>query len=165
MNLLFGAFVVLICLFAAVLLFGAPYLPTKKVQIDTALKLLALNRGQTLLELGCGDGRVMRQAAKQGIHSIGYELNPLLVLIAKIVTWKHRKYATVVWGNYWTAKWPPADGVFTFLLDKYMNKLDKKMIQFAQQSNKQIKLASFAFKIKNKQAKSQKNGIYLYIYK
>jgi hypothetical protein len=77
--------VVFIC-FAGVILFGAPYLPTLKPQIHAALELANLRPGQTLIELGCGDGRVLIAAAHTGIKSIGYELNPLLALIAWIRT-------------------------------------------------------------------------------
>ena len=54
-----------ILIFGFVVFFGAPYLPTfNKVQ-NTALDLLDLKPGQTLIELGSGDGRVMREAAKR----------------------------------------------------------------------------------------------------
>jgi SAM-dependent methyltransferase len=158
---LFLFLLLLILLFGFVVFFGAPYLPTLKTQADEALKLLDLKPGQTLLELGCGDGRVLRLAAEQGCTAVGYELNPLLVLAARIRTWRHRKNVRVVWGNYWTAKWPPADGIFVFLLDKYMNKLDKKIIQEYKES---VKLVSFAFKVPGKVAAKESKGLYLYEY-
>ena len=68
--------VVFIC-FAGVVAFGAPYLPTLRPQVETALELVNLMPGQTLLELGCGDGKVLVAAAQTGLHAVGYELNPL----------------------------------------------------------------------------------------
>ena len=41
---------VILC-FCAVILFGAPYLPTLSKQKEAALDLLDLKKGQTLLEL------------------------------------------------------------------------------------------------------------------
>ncbi len=48
---------VVIGCFSFVLLFGAPYLPTLKKQIRTTFKLAELSKGDTIIELGCGDGR------------------------------------------------------------------------------------------------------------
>lgn len=147
--------------FGMVLLFGAPYLPTLSAQITTSLRLLNLTPGQTLLELGCGDGRILLAAARQQLNVVGYELNPVLVLIARIRTWRYRRQVRVIWGNFWVHKWPPVDGIFTFLLPKYMAKLDKKITLY---SHKPIKLVSFAFKVPGRQFKAQSNGLYLYDY-
>lgn len=154
-------FLVLV-LFAFVVLFGAPYLPTLSKQTETALDLLQLKPGQTLLELGCGDGRVLVAAAERGLCVVGYELNPILALTSWVRTIKYRDKVKIVWGNYWTKSWPEADGIFVFLLDKYMIKLDKKITQ--NYSNKKIKLVSFAFEIPNKTAAKSSNGLFLYQY-
>ncbi len=151
---------VLIC-FAAVVLFGAPYVPTLKLQVQTALELANLKKGQTMLELGCGDGKVLVAAAKQGINIVGYELNPLLAAVAWLRTRRYRRQVRVIWGDFWRKPWPEAEAIFTFLLPKYMDKLNKKVIRY---EHKPVKLVSFAFKIPGKQAKTVKNGVYLYTY-
>jgi SAM-dependent methyltransferase len=150
----------IIC-FSGVLLFGAPYVPTLQPQVRTALELVDLKPGQTLLELGCGDGKVLIAAAKQGINVVGYELNPLLATIAWLRTRRYRRHVKVIWGNFWRKPWPPAEAAFTFLLPKYMEKLNKKVIQY---EHKPVKLVSFAFQIPGKRPTSQKNSIYLYTY-
>ncbi len=162
MNILLLVLAAMIILFGFVVLFGAPYLPTLKKQTKTALDLLDLKEGQTILELGCGDGRVLKAAAQRGQKAVGYELNPLLVIIAWFNTFGYRNSVTIIWGNYWTKAWPEADGVFVFLLDKYMEKLDKKIMQ--QYPDKKIKLVSFAFRIPNKKPAAKKDALYLYIY-
>ncbi len=149
-----------VLLFGFVVAFGAPYLPTLKRQTESALDLLDLKKGQTLLELGSGDGRVLKAAARRGLNVTGYELNPILVLISIISTWKYRKNVHITWGNYWHHQWPKTDGIFVFLLDKYMAKLDKKIIQ--QQLN--TKLVSFAFKVPGKKAVKETDGLFLYKY-
>ena len=153
-----------ILLFGFVVLFGAPYLPTLKKQTQQALDLLDLTPGQTLLELGCGDGRVARAAAARGIRVIGYELNPILVLIATINTLKYRKLVTIRLGNFWQSEWPQADAIFVFLLDKYMKKLDKKIIQQRAKQQQPIRLLSFTFKIPGREPTTQKGGLFLYKY-
>src|SRR5579864_7624013 len=95
--------------FAGILLFGAPYLPTLKKQSDEIFKLLNLKPGQTLVELGSGDGRILRAAAKRGIKAVGYELNPLLVMYAKFRNWPHRRLAQTRLRNFWQISVEPAD--------------------------------------------------------
>lgn len=156
--------IVIVLLFGFVVAFGAPYLPTLKKQTDDALDLLDLKPGQQLLELGCGDGRVMLAAAKRGLRVTGYELNPILAVIARIVTWRYRKTTKVVWGDFWRAKWPPTDGVFVFLLDRYMVKLDKKVTEHRKKQKQGIRLLSFTFQIPNKKPDKINQGLYLYEY-
>lgn len=147
--------------FTFVIAFGAPYLPTLKDRVPEAIELANLKPGQTLLELGSGDGRVLIAAAKKGIKSVGYELNPLLVVYSKVKTIKYRKNIKIIWGNYWKKQWPKADGIFVFLLQPYMEKLDKRIVQ---DFPKGIKLVSFAFTIPDKKPTKENNGMYLYTY-
>jgi len=150
----------ILLIFSSVLLFGAPYLPTLKKQRTLALDLLDLKPGQTLLELGCGDGRMLAEAAKRGINSVGYEINPVLFIVAKIVNLHHRHQVKIKFRNFWKADWPIADGIYVFSLKKYMADLDKKIIKY----NKGVKFVSYAFCIPGKKPKKEQSGLFLYIY-
>jgi hypothetical protein len=156
------AVIILVLLFGFVVFVGPPYLPTMRKQADAALDMLDLQPGQTLLELGSGDGRVMLAAAARGWKVIGIELNPVLVVFSYLLTWKYRKQVRLVWGSYWGAPWPRADAVFTFMLPKYMTTLDERMEKWRPTA---IKLASFAFAIPNKEPIETRDGVYLYEYK
>jgi len=165
MELAWNISLILVAVFFAaftfVVAFGAPFLPTLKPKVAIALELINLKPGQTLLELGSGDGRVLKAAARRGLNAVGYELNPLLVIYSKISTWRYRKQVKVVWGNYWKKSWPPADGIFVFLLQNYMERLDQKITQ---DCKKGIKLISFAFTIDSRKPTKTKAGLYLYKY-
>lgn len=161
-ELLFILAAVLVVLFSFVLLFGAPYLPTLSTQAEAALDLVDLKPGEHLLELGCGDGKVMIAAAKRGLRVTGYELNPLLAAIAWVRTRRYGKRVKVVCGNFWNIKLPVTEGIFVFLLPKYMSRLDTKI---AQESSKPVKLVSFAFKIPNMSITKENQGVFLYRYK
>jgi hypothetical protein len=158
----FAAFGVILLCFGFVLLFGAPFLPTLKPQVGAALELLDLKPGQTMLELGCGDGRVLIAAAKQGLNAVGYELNPILFVVAYLRCRPYQRHVRVVWGNYWMASWPKAEGIFGFILPRYMSKLHKKVMQY---SRRPIKVASFAFAISEMKPAKTKAGVFLYVYK
>jgi len=150
---------VLIFVFSFVIFFGAPYLPTLKKQTTEALDLLDLKEGQTLLELGSGDGRVLREAARRGIKSLGYELNPILYIYSKIRCRKFAPLITVLFGNYWTKPLPAADGIYVFLLNRYMTKLDTKINQ---EMKHPLKVVSFAFAFPNRTPTKTQNGLMLY---
>lgn len=162
MNIIFIVIVALVLIFGVVVLFGAPYLPTLKATLENASKLSGLKPGQSILELGSGDGRVLLHFAKQGVQATGYELNPILYIFSLLATWRYRKLITIHWGNYWQAKWPKTDAIYVFLLQKYMKKLDKKIIR--SYAGKNVKLVSLAFTIPGKKPTKQIKGLYLYQY-
>lgn len=151
----------LVIIFGFVLLFGAPYLPTLAATKKNALDLLDLKPGQTLLELGSGDGRVAEEAARRGLKVVGYELNPVLVLVSLYVTRKYRQQIKIIWGNFFKAKWPTHDGIYVFLLSEYMPKLDKKI---RSESPPGTLLASNSFKMSGKKPIKQLRSVYLYKY-
>lgn len=153
---------VLLISFGGVLLFGAPYLPTLSPQVTAALELSELQKGQRLLELGCGDGKVLIAAAQAGATAVGYELNPILACIAWARTRRYRSQVQVKWGNFWRADWPVTDVIFVFLLPKYMAKLDTKIVQSA---HKPVRLVSFAFQIPDRKAVKVLHDVYRYDYR
>lgn len=149
--------------FAFVLISGAPYVPTLTKQAELALDMLALESGETLLELGSGDGKILLAAARRGWNAVGIELNPILVIFSRLRTWRYRRQVKIIWGNMWlTSKWPQADGIFAFQLPKHMQKLDDTINQW---HTKPVKLVSFAFPMPNKNARAQhESGVYVYEY-
>lgn len=149
-------------LVAATVFFGPPYLPVLRTNMDAAFKLLDLKPGQTLLELGSGDGRVLLVAARQGMQVVGIELSPVLVAISWLRTRRYRKQVKIIWGNYFRVVWPPADGIFTFMIGRQMIKLDACIEQWHRHP---VKLVSVAFKIPAKKPSAVLNGVFLYRYK
>ncbi len=158
MTYLFIVLGVLLLTFAGVLLRGAPYVPTLNKSAQAALELLDLKPGQTLLELGSGDGKMLLAAARQGLQVVGIELNPFLAAISWLRTRRYRKQVRIIWGDFWRVQWPKCDGVYVFLLDSFMPKLDERMQRVRKP------LATFAFKIPGREASAQKAGVFLYKY-
>jgi SAM-dependent methyltransferase len=152
--------IVLILAYGFVLLFGAPYFPSLKPHVKAALDLLDLKEGQVVYDLGCGDGRFLKAAAKSGLKAVGYELNPFMFLYSWVTTRKYGRQVKVRWGNFWKADISAADAVFVFLLDKYMGQLDEKI----KDTGKHIRLASHTFKIPGRQPAAKKYGVFLYKY-
>jgi SAM-dependent methyltransferase len=158
--IIWGAAILLILAYGFVLMFGAPYFPSLRPHMEAAFDLLDLKKGQLVYDLGCGDGRFLKAAAKRGYRAVGYELNPFMFLYSWLTTRRYRRQVKVRFGNFWRADISDADAVFVFLLDKYMKQLDEKL----KKTQKHLKLASHTFKIPGKKATSQKYGVFLYKY-
>jgi SAM-dependent methyltransferase len=154
-----GILVVLV--YGFVLFYGAPYFPSLKPHLKAALDLLDMKEDQVIYDLGCGDGRFLKAAAKRGYRAVGYELNPFVFAYAWITTLKYGSRVKVRWGNFWNADISKADAVFVFLLDKYMAKLDTKL---KTEGKKGLKLASHTFKIPGRKIVAKKYGVFLYKY-
>lgn len=153
---------VLALCFGFVVLFGAPYVPTLSPQVEAAFVLLDLKPGQTMLELGCGDGRVLIAAAERGIKVVGYELNPLLVVVCWLRTRRYRSLVTIRMADFWHSDWPKADAIYGFILPRLMSKLDTKI---QREKRSPIRVVSFAFMIPGRKPIAEQAGVYLYDYK
>lgn len=56
---------------------NAPYVTTPEDVVDAMLKLAGVGKGDTVYDLGCGDGRIVIAAAAQyGAHGVGIDINP-----------------------------------------------------------------------------------------
>lgn len=165
MNPIILLLVVFILPFVVVILSGAPYLPTRRRQAEQALDILKLKPGQTLVELGCGDGAVILVALKRGVKVVGYEVNPFLWLIAWARTRKYKSQVKIMWGDFWNKPFPKStDAVYIFLIDHFMSRLHQKLLSEIKKSKKSVKVASYTFKIPEKKPELQKGAVYLYKY-
>jgi hypothetical protein len=107
--------------------FGAPYVPLLPSLRDPILDLAGIQPGQTLVDLGSGDGSLLLAAAQRGVRCIGYEINPILWLISMYSTRHYRHLVTIQLRNYWRCPLPSADVIFIFLIARHMTRLDAKL--------------------------------------
>lgn len=147
--------------FGLVPLDGAPYLPSLDGHRKAAFDLLKLKPGQIVIDLGCGDGRFLRAAAKKGFKAEGYELNPFMYAFSWLTNLRYRKQVKVHFGNFWRADISKADAIYVFLYGRYMGRLDKKI---KKEAKKGILLASHTFQIPDKKPVANQYGVYLYKY-
>jgi hypothetical protein len=139
---------------------GAPFLPIRNIDAEAALDLAGLKPGDTIIDLGSGDGRTLIAAAKKGIKGVGYEINILLWMLSIIKTWKYRKVVKIHLGDYWSSKLPEADAIYVFLITHHMARLDRKL---RRELRKPTKVISYVFELPAKPVKQTRNTfIYLY---
>ena len=74
-------FIVIILIFMTAAWAGiiaAPWLPTRKKDIDRALRLIHLEPSDIITDLGCGDARILTEAVKKyHAQAVGYEISIL----------------------------------------------------------------------------------------
>jgi SAM-dependent methyltransferase len=126
--ILLWVFGIAIAFFLVVVFRGAPYVPTHKQSVRRGLDMLNLSKGSTIIDLGSGDGIVLKLAAERGYKAIGYEINPILCLISYLRCWKYRDLVSVHWRDFWLTPLPrEADAVFVFLAGPYLRRLHRKL--------------------------------------
>ena len=88
---------------------GALYVSTSRAKIAAFINTVPMKTDQTIVDLGCGDGRVLREAQKRyGVRTIGYEINPLAYLKARLFSFGPNKIK-IRQENFWEADLSGAD--------------------------------------------------------
>jgi SAM-dependent methyltransferase len=59
-----------------------PYVNTPMEVVDRMLRMAEVRAGDTVIDLGSGDGRIVIEAAKRGARGLGVDLEPSLVRLA-----------------------------------------------------------------------------------
>lgn len=132
----------------AIVFVGAPYVPTKKRDLQRILKAAGLKKGDLIVDLGSGDGRLLVKAAQSGYKAVGYELNPFLVLLTWWRLKPYRKLADVRMVDFWRTPLPEGTkAVFVFLAAPFMLRLERQLIATVERTGQSITLVSYAFKI------------------
>lgn len=120
--------IVVVLIFGCVVFWGAPYVPSQKRYVSQALKdLYPLGTSDVLVDVGSGDGVVLRLASALGARAVGYELNPILVLISRILSRKDKR-VSVVLADFWHASLPQETTVvYSFAVTRDSKKTIKKI--------------------------------------
>lgn len=108
---------------------GAPYVPTKSSFLNDILKTAKLKKGQIFIELGSGDGRVVRKAVKEyEVIGIGYDINPILIYYSRLISYFQKiRNVNFYQENLYKVDVSQADVIFLFLLPRTVKKLREKL--------------------------------------
>lgn len=86
--------------------FGAPYVPSLRKDAKRMFdSLYTLNSEDVVIDFGSGDGLILREVSRRGARAIGYEVNPLLVFISRMLSRKDPN-VTIRAANFWLVKFP-----------------------------------------------------------
>ena len=161
---IFGAIIIILAfMFLMTAFTGAPYVPSSASELEEAFtKLYKLDKKDFLIDLGSGDGIVLKVAHKHGARALGVEINPILVLLTKI---RLRKYdnISVVCRNFFTMDFPAETTVvYAFGDSRDINKIATLIKKQAAKIGHPIYLISNAFEIRGMEAQKQHRAHYLY---
>lgn len=144
---------------------GAPWIPTKADDVKRFLKIADIKPNQKVYDLGCGDGRLVAAAAKEGAKAEGFEISLLPYFLSKLrLFFLNDNKAKIRYKDFWHSNLSDADIVYFFLMPKAYPKLK---IKFENELKKGAKVISYVWPIKGWEPitvdiVSQKPKIYIY---
>lgn len=145
--------------------FGAPYVPTLKKQIRDITAIYSLKKSDVFVDIGSGDGVVLRAAAAKGARAVGFELGPWPWLISKFLCRKY-KNITIHFGNFWYKELPSdTTAVYTFLNGRYMSKLERKLQAHVDKNRQVVHFITYGFKIPGRKIVKKRGPMFLYVFK
>lgn len=163
MSLIFAVVSIIVLLLGFVVFFGAPYVPSKRRELERALdELYPAGKNDLLVDVGSGDGIVLREAAKRGAQAVGYELNPIFVAIS---WWLSRQYkgVRVRLGNMWQVKFPPETTVvYAFAVSRDSARLARKVQAEATRLDRPLLLITYGVALPGQEPKRRLGAHALY---
>ncbi len=125
------------------------------------IKLLKLKKGEKLVDLGSGDGRIVIAFAKLGIEAHGYEINPMLVAWSrfKIRQLSLQNKAFIHFKSYWSENLREFDAVTVYGIAHMMGRLEKKLVK---ELKPKSKIVSNYFELPKLKSIKQENKVWLY---
>jgi SAM-dependent methyltransferase len=126
---------------------GAPFVPTPMDAVERILLLAKIKSGEKVYDIGCGDGRMVYLAAKEyGADATGFELSPLVYVIARIRHFFWRSKAKIHFANFKRRDLSGADVIVCYLLPETLTRLQEKLDK---EVKKGARIISYAFPIGN----------------
>ena len=153
----------IVVIFGFVVFRGAPYVPSRKRELAVAFdQLYPLGSNDVLVDIGSGDGIVLREAAKRGAKAVGYELNFILVGITRWLS-RGNPLVQVRLVDFWLTRLPSeVTVVYVFGESRDIEKMAQKVVDEATRLNKKIAFISYGFAVPNKKPVKKTGAYYLY---
>ena len=152
-----------VLIFALTALTGAPYVPSKVSELRKAFKkLYPLGKKDLLVDLGSGDGVVLKVANEFGARGFGVELNPFLVLFTKLRFLRNRD-VQIKMGNLFKIDFP-ADTTVVYIFgdDRDISNMITAVQKQANRIGKDLFVISHGFEIPNKKPVKRYRAYLLY---
>lgn len=148
MDLIF-IIALIVVLFGSIVIIGAPYVPTHQKELSTAFDTLyRLGKKDGVVDIGSGDGRVLRAASARGARAVGYELNPVLWLVSRMLSARDDR-VRVELRDAWTARFPDdTTVVYAFAVQRDGKKLVRSVQREATRLGRPLVLICYGSPLK-----------------
>lgn len=126
-------FVILVIVFfweSSLIFSGAPFIPVPAEVVPDIVKAMDLKDGNSVYDLGCGEGRVLFACAKAnpGVECYGTDSALMPYIIARLTAWRDKvKRVTFHKKDMFKYDLRNADRVFLYLFPELMDKLLPKL--------------------------------------
>lgn len=142
-------------------LFGAPFVPTRANVLDDMVRLSGACQGMRIADLGSGDGRLVAACATRGALVVGYEINPVLIWLSRLLNIRLRPAgsAKYILGNFMNRDLSGYDAIITYLMPPMMVALEKKLLAELKPG---ARVVSNSFPFPNWKPIIQEGHIYVY---
>ena len=106
----------------------APFVPTGNSSVRKIMEIVRVKPGEIFYDLGSGDGRLVRAAARAGARAYGFERVRLLALWGNLLPRLQGMGDRAVGrrGNFFAENFGDADIVFVYLFPEAMIRLEEK---------------------------------------
>jgi hypothetical protein len=155
---------IVVLLFGFVVFRGAPYVPSKKRDIKKVFReLYPISNADVLVDIGSGDGVVLREAVRAGAKkAVGIELNPLLVVISRLLS-RHTAAVEVRLADFWLTKLPEETTViYTFGESRDIEKMARRVESEAQRLGRPLYFISYGFALSSRSYEKASTVHFLY---
>ena len=112
--------------------FGAPWHPLLPGTVRRILRFAEVLPGETVCDLGCGEGRVLITAAKEfSAKAIGVEIDPLKIVLARLLIRVNgvNDRVNIVRGDLFDFDPGDADVLYIYLTHQAMDKLFPEILK------------------------------------
>jgi hypothetical protein len=108
---------------------GAIYVPSSREKALLLAELSGAAGGERAADLGSGDGRVVIALARRGAEAHGFEVNPILVMLARrnIRRAALQERAFIHWKSFWSSDLSGFDVLTLFQGSFVMRRLEAKL--------------------------------------
>jgi len=106
---------------------GAVFVGSSHAEIQAFLDAVPMEPAGLLVDLGCGDGRVLRAAQERyGVRGLGLEVNPVAYMLARLRL-LGKKGVRVRRCNFWDVSLREADVVYCYMFPDVLSSVAGKL--------------------------------------
>lgn len=108
--------------------YGIPFVVSSDARTRHIMKLLNPKKGEKIVDLGSGDGKLLFEISQYGSRAYGFEINPIAYFQSVIRTKRlGLKNIDIYWGNFMKKDLSDFDAVVVYGISTMMARLEHKL--------------------------------------